>query len=137
MKNQNLFIITLLLIAFSIQNAHSQVRPETCMDCWHYGGDFVNSLATIGTVNTQNFAVITNSMQRLTVDSSGNVYIGVGQPRTLPYREISLQVFGTIAANNIVVTSDNGTKDLLSLITELQKEVAELKQQLAVAEEKQ
>lgn len=137
MKNQNLFILALLLIVFSVQNAHSQVRPETCMDCWHKGGDFVNGPEFIGTVNTQPFSIRTAGMQRLTVDSSGNVYIGVGQPHTLPYREISLQVFGTIAANNIMVTSDNGTKDLLSLITELQKEVAELKQQLAVAEEKQ
>ncbi len=135
MKNQYLLTLALLLIVFSVQNVHSQVRNETCMDCWHYGGDVVNGPEFIGTLNTQPFSIRTAGMQRLTIDSSGNVYIGTGKP--IAYGEISLQVFGTIAANNIVITSDNGTQDLLSLITELQKEVAELKQQLAVAQEKQ
>lgn len=136
MKIQNLFILALLLIAFSIQNVHSQVRYETCMDCWHYGGDYVNGPEFIGTVNTQPFAIATAGMRRLTVDSSGNVYIGTGKPCLVPTRGSTLEVFGTIAANKIVITSDDTPQDLLSLITELQKEVAELKQQLALAEEK-
>jgi len=137
MKNQHLFILASFLFAFTVQTARAQLaHPQTCIDCWHKGGDVVNGPEFIGTVNTQPFSIRTAGMQRLMVDPSGNVYIGVGQPSALPYREISLQVFGTIAANNIVITSDNSTQDLLSLITELQKEVAELKQRLAMAEEK-
>lgn len=65
----------------------------------------------------------TDNTQRATISTNGNVGIGTDSPA------YSLHVNGTIAAKQILIETNSETKDLLALITQLQAEVAELKQQ--------
>ncbi len=54
----------------------------------------------------------------------GKVGIGIEKPA------YALDVNGTINASQILITNKNQTQDLLALITQLQNEVRELKEQL-------
>lgn len=130
-NNNGLSAAISMVLIFILGISEMQAQPY-----WNrFGGNTTSSTEYIGlsdgsanslklkTVNNLPIELFTNNIQRLTIAANGYVGIGTDSPA------YSLHVNGTIAAKQILIETNSETKDLLALITQLQAEVAELKQQ--------
>jgi len=71
---------------------------------WSFGGNTVDVLKTLGTVDNNDFPLITDNLERLRITAGGNVLIGKTSQTNSGYL---LDVNGNIRANKIVVNTSS------------------------------
>lgn len=70
---------------------------------WFFGGNTLGSKKTIGSIDNQDFGIITNNTERLTVLKGGNVGIGTSTPSE------KLEVVGKLKIGNNTISGESFT----------------------------
>ena len=108
-----------------INAAYSQLIP------WYLTDNTPVLANFLGSTNAADVNFRTANTQRMTiigVAGANQGYVGINT--TTP--TYTLTVNGTIAASKIIITIENKEQDLLAVIAQLQREVAELREKMTL-----
>jgi hypothetical protein len=100
-------MLLLSSVAFFSAKSQSEVLNNGATPFWRTAGN--NGISTInflGAINNSSLRIRTNNLQRMVVDSTGNVGIGIGDPATRLHVAGGFRLVNGSQANNFILFSD-------------------------------